>query len=107
MANAESEEILRRTLEDAKTGEPNARKLVLDRVWPPRKGRPVSLDLPPIKTAADVVTALGLVAEVIGNSELTPDEASSVAAVLEIKRKAIETAELKARIAKLEKERSK
>jgi len=53
------------------------------------------------------VTALGLVATAVGAGELTPEEGASVAAVLEIKRKAIETADLEARIAKLEKERSK
>ena len=41
-ADADGEEILRETLEDAKSGDPNARKLVLDRIWPVRKGRPVT-----------------------------------------------------------------
>jgi hypothetical protein len=76
---------------------------VLDRIWPVRKGRPVSLNLPSIATSANVVAALGLVAEAVGAGELTPEEGASVAAVLEIKRKAIETAELDARITALEK----
>ena len=49
LADADGEEILRKTLEDAKSGDPNARKLVLDRIWPVRKGRPVTLDLPSIR----------------------------------------------------------
>ena len=105
MAESGGEEILRKTLEDAKAGDPNARKLVLDRIWPVRKGRPVSLNLPSIATGADVVAALGLVAEAVGAGELTPEEGASVAAVLEIKRKAIETAELDARVTALEKEK--
>ena len=40
------------------------------------------------------MTALGLVATAVGAGELTPEEGASVAAVLEIKRKAIETADL-------------
>ena len=103
LAEADGEEILRQTLDDAKAGDPNARRLVLDRIWPVRKGRPVSLNLPSIATSANVVAALGLVAEAVGAGELTPEEGASVAAVLEIKRKAIETAELDARITALEK----
>src|SRR5262249_20480454 len=38
LAEGDGEEILRKTLEDAKGGDANARKLVLDRVWPIRKG---------------------------------------------------------------------
>ena len=105
IAESEGEEILRKTLADAKAGDPNARRLVLDRIWPVRKGRPVSLNLPSIATGADVVAALGLVAEAVGAGELTPEEGASVAAVLEIKRKAIETAELDARITALEREK--
>ena len=107
MAESEGEEILRKTLEDAKNGEPNARKLVLDRIWPIRKGRPVALNLPSIATGADVVAALGLVAEAVGAGEITPDEGAAVAAVLETKRKAIETSDLERRISELEKEHGK
>ena len=66
-------------------------------MWPIRKGRPVSLQLPAIKTAADVVGALGAVADAMAGGEITPDEGAAVAAVLETKRRAIETAELDAR----------
>jgi|SRR5512132_1843294 hypothetical protein len=64
------------------------------RVWPVRRGRPVALGLPPIRAVADVVVALGTVADAMAAGELTPDEASAVAGVLEAKRKAVETAEL-------------
>ncbi len=102
LADADGEEILRKTLEDAKSGDPNARKLVLDRIWPVRKGRPVTLDLPSISAASDIVTALGLVADAVAGGEITPDEGAAVAAVLETRRRAIETVELESRVAALE-----
>ena len=105
LADADGEEILRKTLEDAKSGDPNARKLVLDRIWPGRKGRPVTLNLPSISAASDLVTALGLVADAVAGGEITPDEGSAVATVLETKRRAIETVELDARVTALEKEK--
>jgi hypothetical protein len=80
---------------------------VLQRIWPVRKGRPVTLELPPIQTAADIVSTLGKVADAVAAGDVTPDEASAMANVLEIKRRTIETAELESRITALEKERSK
>jgi hypothetical protein len=51
LAEADSEEILRKTLEDAKAGNANARKVGLDRVWPIRKGRNMRILEPPIPCA--------------------------------------------------------
>ena len=98
-------DILQKQIEAAKGGDARAAEIILSRVWPIRKGRPVSLQLPAIKTAADVVGALGAVADAVAGGEITPDEGAVVAAVLETKRRAIETAELDARITALEKEK--
>ena len=106
MAEDDAKVIARKLLDAAKGGDMRAAELVLARVWPVRRGRPVSLPLPPIETASDVVKALGMVATAVGAGEITPEEGTAVAGVLEIKRKAIETSELEARIVALEKERS-
>lgn len=106
MAEDDAKDIARKLLDAAKGGDMRAVELVLARVWPVRKGRPVSLPLPPIETASDVVKALGMVASAVGAGEITPEEGTAVAGVLEIKRKAIETSELEARIVALEEERS-
>ena len=79
-----------------------AARLVLDRIAPPRKGRPVVFDLPEVETAADVLTALGSVVQAVAAGDLTPDEGLTVAGLLEAKRKAIETVEIERRIAVLE-----
>jgi hypothetical protein len=79
-----------------------AAAMVLARVWPPRKGRPVTFDLPSLTTAADLVRALGSVVKAVGDGVLTPEEGQSAGAVLEMHRKAIESAELEARVAALE-----
>lgn len=47
------------------------------------------------------MAALAAVAQAVGACELSPEEAQAVAGVLEIQRKAIETAELERRIAAL------
>jgi hypothetical protein len=73
----------------------------------PAKAALYPLSLPAIETPADVVSALGMVANAVGAGELTPEEGASVAAVLEIKRRAIETSDLEVRIVALEKEQAK
>ena len=105
LAQGEASEIVQKVLEAAKGGDMRAAELVLSRVWPVRKGRPVCLTLPDIKTAADVVAAFGAVAETMAAGEITPDEAQAVSAVLEGKRRSLETCDLERRISALEQER--
>ena len=90
-------------VEAAKGGDMRAADLILSRVWPVRKGRPVALAIPPITVATDVVTALGAVATAMAAGDITPDEAAAVASVLEVKRRSIETVDLTARIEAIEK----
>jgi hypothetical protein len=107
IADDAGEDILNKMVEQAKAGDMRAADIVLSRIWPPRKGKPVALTepLPAIKSAADAVAALGKLADLVGAGELTPDEGASVAAIIETKRKAIETVELESRVAALEQER--
>jgi len=86
--------IVKVVMDAAAQGDMSAAKLVLERVVPVRKGRPVNLTLPPVRTAADVVEAIGATVQAMADGEVTPEEAATVAGVLEAKRRAIETCEL-------------
>ena len=104
LAEEDGKDILAKTIEAAKAGDLRAADIVLSRVWPVRRGgRPVVFELPPIETAADIVKAVGSVATAVAGGELSPEEGNAVAAILEVKRKAIETTDLETRIAELEK----
>jgi hypothetical protein len=105
IADDAGEAILEKMVEAAKSGDMRAAEIILARIWPIKKGRPVSLQLPLIKTAQDVVTAVGVVAVAVGTGDITPDEGQAVASILEAKRKAIETVDLESRVAALEQER--
>jgi hypothetical protein len=89
----------------AKGGDMRAADLVLSRIWPARKSRPITLALPAIRSASDVVAAVGAVADAVGTGDITPDEGQAVASILETKRRAIETVELESRLTALEQER--
>jgi hypothetical protein len=98
----DTEGVVRAVVNAAKGGDMTAGRLILDRIAPPRRGSPVSFALPAIKTAAGVTEALSAVAASMASGDLTPEEASAVASVIETKRKAIETQELENRIVALE-----
>lgn len=99
----DAQEVTRAVVTAAKNGDMTAARLVLDRIVPPRKGRPVKFALPSGGSAGDLAAAVGAVVTAMARGELTPDEASTVASVLEVRRRAIETAELEKRIERLEK----
>jgi len=98
-----AEALVRQAVAIALAGDAQAMRMLLDRVWPARKGgRPVAFALPEMQTAGDVVVALGAIAAAAAAGDLTVDEAQGLAAVIEGQRRAIETADLAARIAALE-----
>ena len=97
-----AEAVVHAVLAAARDGDMTAARLVLERIAPVRKGRPVSLPLPVVNSAGDVLAALGVTIQAMGDGDITPDEAATIAGVLEVKRRAIETSELEIRIAALE-----
>ena len=102
LLQGEAEAITRTAIELAKSGDTVALRLILERVVPVRRGKPVCFDLPLIEKAEDVSTALGAILMAMARGELTPDEAATIAGILETKRKAIETVEIETRLATLE-----
>lgn len=102
IAAGEAEGVLRRVLQQALDGDLKAAEIILARIWPPRRGRPVRLSLPPTDTADGVDAALATVIKAVAAGEVTPEEAAPVGTLLETKRRAIETADLEERLRQLE-----
>ena len=75
LLDGEAEGLTRKAVELALAGDAAALRLCLDRVLGPRRGRPVELALPPIDSAADLVSAMAAVAAAAGSGAITPDEA--------------------------------
>ena len=89
----DARDIVRVVLEAAKGGDMTAARLVLERIAPVRKGRPVYFDLPPVNTAADIAAAMAALTTAMASGDLTPDEAATVASVLEMRRQTLEVGE--------------
>ena len=96
------EAVARAVSNAAQNGDMQAARIILDRLAPVRRGRPVQFEMPAILDAAGVAEAFAAVLRSMAEGELTPEAGTAVAGVLEIRRKAIETAEIEARLAALE-----
>jgi Family of unknown function (DUF5681) len=105
LAEGQAEQVVQKLLELAQAGNVAALRMVLDRVWPPRKGQPVKLDMPPLKTSSDVLSAIRSLWSAIGEGHFTPDEASALSLVAERSMAVIAQQELLKRIEALEKDK--
>lgn len=102
MLDGECEAITKKCLEMAKAGNPAAMRMVMDRIAPPRKARPILLELPYIQTASDLLDAYDAIIEAMAQGELTPDELGQELSLIDAKRKIIETVLLAERVEKIE-----
>ncbi|WP_375460581.1 hypothetical protein [uncultured Enterovirga sp.] len=98
----DAKDIVEAVTKAAKGGDMVAARLVLERIYPVRRGAPITFTLPPIATAADVDGAMSAITVAMAAGEMSPDEASTVAGVIEIRRKAIETSDLERRLQAIE-----
>jgi hypothetical protein len=74
----ESEALMRRVIGLAKMGDDVAMRLVFARMLPPRRERPVPLELPRIESEADARRASSDVIEALSTGEVSPQEAEHV-----------------------------
>ena len=88
-------------VDGAQKGDPTALRLCVERLYPVRKGRPVKFSLPALKSPSDVVKAMASVAAAMADAEISPDEAASIAGVIETSRRAMETCDLASEVAEL------
>jgi hypothetical protein len=102
LLDGEAEKLTRKAIKLALAGDTIALRLCLDRIAPLRKGRPVAITLPDVKTPSDVVSALAVVTAAMAGGQLSAAEACEVASVVELQRRAVETQELEARLHALE-----
>jgi hypothetical protein len=105
LAADQTEQLVQKVLELARAGNMAALRMVLDRVWPPRKGQPVDVLMPPINTSEDVLPAIASIWTAIRQGALTPDEAGALCLVAERSMAVITQGEILKRIELLEKDR--
>jgi hypothetical protein len=105
LAEGQAEQILQKVNEQALAGDLSSQKLLLDRVWPPRKAQPVNVTLPPINSSQDVLAAIAAICTALGEGRLTPDEITALSSVVGRSIQVIENQDLERRVAALEEAR--
>jgi len=107
LVEGQAEQLVQKVLELAQAGDVSCLRMILDRLWPPRKGQPVNVVMPPINTSQDVLPAIASIWTAIREGRLTPDEASALSIVIDRSIQAIELHDITKRIAALEEGRDK
>ena len=102
LLDGEGEELTRKAIELAKEGDLTALRLCLERICPPRKSRPINIELPDVKTGEGVSQAQAVVVRAVGEGELTPEEGQVLSNILESRRKSIESEDHERRLYELE-----
>ena len=98
----DAETITKKAIELAKGGDITALRLCLDRIIPPRKDRPVSFNMPEIKTPSDALVAATAIIRAVADGDLTPSEAAELNKTVDSFARVAETADLAERIKRLE-----
>jgi hypothetical protein len=71
-----AENLTRKCIELALGGDTVALRFCLERIYLPRKDRPVTFPLPPITSARDAADVMGAVAEAVAAGRITPSDAA-------------------------------
>lgn len=96
--------LVQKAVEMALGGDASVMRALLDRLVPPRKDRPVMVDLPPVRTADDLRHALSAILGATADGTITPGEASDLGRLMASAARAVEVAELSDRLAAVEAE---
>ena len=102
LLEGQHEALTQAAIDKALEGDTVALRLCLDRLAPPRKDAPISITLPPITNAAELVDASAAVLAAVAEGECTPDEGGRVLALLTAHRAIVEAGDLERRIKALE-----
>ena len=96
----EVEDLVRKAVEMAKAGDVQMLKFLLSRMLP--RERPIKFDLPIMNFADDAVEALGSIAQAVSEGTITPGEGAALATLMNSYARAIDIADLVARMDALE-----
>jgi hypothetical protein len=105
LLDGEAEALTRKAIDMALDGDTTAMRLVMDRIMPPRKDRPVMFTLPKLETPADAVKASAALVEAVASGDLTPSEADDLSRLVDRFVRAVETTDVLERLESLEAEK--
>jgi DNA-binding FadR family transcriptional regulator len=97
-----SDSIVRKCMVMALQGDPTGMRLCMERLSAPLRETPVRLKTPTAQTVEEVRQVLASTLAAVAGGRITPSQGELITRMLEVQRRGIESADLKARLAKLE-----
>jgi len=95
-------EVVSVVIQAAKGGDLAAARTVLDKLVPASRERPLSIDLPDVRSPGDCATAQAKVVAAVATGELLPGEGEVLSGLIERQRRSLETSELAERLVAIE-----
>jgi hypothetical protein len=102
LLEGQAEALTQKAVDMALAGDTVALKICIDRIFPPRKDRPVTFPLPPINTARDAADVMSSVMTAVAAGQLTPADASELSKVVACTVKSFEAAEFTDSLARMD-----
>lgn len=102
LLEGEAEALSRKLIEMALAGNIIALRLCLERLVPPAKERPVAVNFLEVQDASGLARFTGTLLAAVGNGDIDPGQAASVARIVETHRNVLELAEIEMRLKKVE-----
>ncbi len=103
LLDGEADALARKCVELALEGDRTALKLCLERLVP-RRGRAVTLAMPPIETAADIAPAMAAIARAAAEGAITPFDGAELSRIVESCVRAFDIGDFERRLAGLERQ---
>ncbi len=94
--------VVKVVIDAAKGGDMAAARLVVDKLIPTTRERPLSIALPDVTSVDDCATAQAKVLAAVATGEILPGEGETLAGLIEHQRRSLETSDLAARMTALE-----
>ena len=82
LLEGQAEALTQKAVDMALAGDTVALKICIDRIFPPRKDRPVTFPLPPINTARDAADVMSSIMNAVAAGQLTPTDAAELSKVV-------------------------
>ncbi|HYD04435.1 MAG TPA: hypothetical protein VEC60_01870 [Reyranella sp.] len=95
-------ELIEAALKAANAGNVKAIEMLLGRIWPAARGRPVVIEAPVIRTNADLLPVTAAVTNAVMSGDATPEEGAAAARVISAHEKVLSGVEFDRRAAAIE-----
>ena len=103
----EIDAIVKSIIEAAKKGDMAAARLVVDKLIPAAKERPIGIKLPDLKEIGDCTDAQGAIVAAVASGHLLPGEGEALSGLVENQRRGLHGEAIEARLLAIEEELSK